>query len=86
MDNMSKQEKRDILMKAIKGENEKNLDDVAVQCKVCANVNVVKVDKVDLDNWQAGELIQNAMPYLTPSERELFITGICGDCFEKMFG
>lgn len=86
MDNMSKQEKRNILMKAIKGENEKNLDDVAVQCKVCANVNVVKVDKVDLDNWQAGELIQNAMPYLTPSERELFITGICGDCFEKMFG
>lgn len=82
---MNKQEHRDMLMKAITDREERKFK-VDVQCKVCANVYDVKVNKVDFGNWQSGELIQNAMPYLSPGERELFITGICGDCFEKMFG
>ena len=32
-----------------------------------------------------GSLIQNAFPTLTPSQRELLITGICDDCWDKMF-
>ena len=33
-----------------------------------------------------GELIQNAMPYLSPDEREILISGICGRCFDEMYG
>jgi len=41
----------------------------------------------DFIRWEEeGELIQNALPYLSADERELLISGICGGCFDKMFG
>jgi hypothetical protein len=30
-------------------------------------------------------LIQKAMPYLTADEREMFISGTCSDCWDKLF-
>lgn len=36
--------------------------------------------------WQAGGLIQNVMPHLTPDEREFLITGITADEWAKNFG
>ena len=44
------------------------------------------VENDDYQSWQNGKLIQDAMPYLTISQRELLISGICGTCFDKMFG
>ena len=46
----------------------------------------VMVGSDDLEDYQNEELIQNAFPYLTPDERELIISRICGKCFDKMFG
>ena len=34
------------------------------------------VTNEQLQRWRAGELIQNVMPKLTPSEREFIITGV----------
>lgn len=34
-----------------------------------------------LDAWQKGALIQDAMPQLDPDEREFVLTGICPDCW-----
>ena len=60
---------------------------IAVQCtSSCNKVFTLMVVPADLSKWQNGELIQNAMPYLTPDERELLISGTCGDCWKKMFG
>lgn len=70
-------------MKKIK---EEDLLRTAVQCTVCKNILVLEVNSEDLESWKAGELIQNAMPYLTAGERELLKTGICGECFDMMFG
>ena len=40
----------------------------------------------DYTSWENGELIQNAMPYLTADEREVLISGICGPCFGGLYG
>lgn len=41
----------------------------------------------DYDKVESGRvLIQEAMPYLTPSQRELLQTGICEHCWKDMFG
>ena len=54
-------------------------------CNTCGREVKMLVDSQDLVAWMEGELIQNAMPYLTPDERELLISGICGTCFDDMF-
>lgn len=60
--------------------------EVMVGCKFCGKVSTLKVNSIDFMMWeQFGECIQNAMPYLTADERELLISGTCGDCWHKMF-
>ena len=60
-------------------------DTLQAQCVSCKDTHVLMVNNHDLKRWEGGELIQNAMPYLTPDERELLISGVCGKCFDKMF-
>ena len=55
-------------------------------CRVCKNQVEMKVHIEDVTAWENGELIQNAMPYLTPDEREVLISGTCGPCFDMLFG
>jgi hypothetical protein len=43
------------------------------------------VDAEEYARWQAGELIQVAMPNLDAEEREMLISGICPTCWEDMF-
>jgi hypothetical protein len=38
-----------------------------------------------LKAWRNGVLIQNAMPNLTPDEREFLMTGITADSWAKAF-
>ncbi len=56
-----------------------------VKCKICTKVVELKVKREDFEAWQNGELIQNAMPYLTRGEREILISGICEACFSSLF-
>lgn len=35
--------------------------------------------------WESGKLIQNAMPHLTPSQREFIMTGITEESWNKLF-
>ena len=44
----------------------------------------IAVSEEQLQAWEAGELIQNAMPDLTPDEREFIITGITATEWEEM--
>jgi hypothetical protein len=59
---------------------------VPTQCPECRQVSEVMVDPEDYAEWKQGVLIQNAFPYLSNEERERLITGICGKCWDKMFG
>ncbi len=37
-------------------------------------------------SWEKGELIQDAMPNLTPDEREFIKTGVTPDEWDDIFG
>ena len=47
----------------------------------CVVKSQVSVKQEEYIAWQQGELIQNAMPSLSPADRELLMTGMCDDCF-----
>jgi hypothetical protein len=60
-------------------------DTLQAQCIRCKDTHVLMVSNHDLKRWEGGELIQNAMPYLTAGEREILISGVCETCFGKMY-
>lgn len=59
---------------------------VKTTCPICHCDTYLQVDAEEYARWQAGELIQVAMPDLDADEREMLISGICPDCWDDMFG
>ena len=59
---------------------------VAMTCTFCRKFHLVEVDLEQLEAWRNGELIQNAMPDLTLTEREQLISGLCPKCQAEIFG
>ena len=60
--------------------------DVLMICPLCGEDHTVEVNLTQYEAWQNGELIQNAMPDLTPTEREQLISGFCPKYQAKIFG
>jgi hypothetical protein len=58
---------------------------VKTTCPHCMQVTSVTVDREGYDRWKAGELIQRALPNLSADEREMLMTGICPNCWDKIF-
>ena len=58
---------------------------VEIHCPICGKTHYVEVNESAYWKWQDGILIQNAMPELTPTEREQLISGICPKCQEFIF-
>lgn len=58
---------------------------VKTTCPICHCDTYLMVDAEEYARWQAGELIQVAMPNLDVEEREMLISGICSWCWEDMF-
>ena len=56
-----------------------------IECIRCKKVTSLSVNPDDYHRWQQGELIQNAMPYLSADEREILISGICGKCYDAIY-
>lgn len=46
----------------------------------------INVTQEQLDRWEAGELIQNAMPNVSPEHREFIMTGLSPTEWEDTFG
>ena len=59
---------------------------VITSCPFCGRGNEVEVNENDYWDWQDGELVQTAFPYLSADEREMLISGICPTCWDKTFG
>ena len=59
---------------------------IEITCPFCGADHTVDVDLAKFEAWQNGELIQNAMPDLTFTEREQLISGLCPKCQMKAFG
>ena len=58
---------------------------VYTECPYCHQVHSVLCRKEGLEKWQAGDYIQKALPDLTPSQRELLMTGTYQKCWNEMF-
>lgn len=59
---------------------------VVVPCCFCGDIHEIYPSLDGFIAWQSGVLIQDAMPELSADERELFISGTCGKCWDEMFG
>ena len=56
-----------------------------IDCNECGETFEVKVKENDWKIYESGEgYIQDTFPYLTPEERELIKTKICGKCFDML--
>jgi hypothetical protein len=58
---------------------------LAVPCIYCKDSYNITANQEDLMDWQAGKLIQYALPYLNLHERELLISNTCQSCFDDIF-
>lgn len=58
---------------------------VETVCPSCGGKHFVRVNREHFKAWREdGVLIQQAMPELSADDRELLISGICADCWEKL--
>ena len=57
-----------------------------LNCTMCGDEHTLRIAPADIIGWRNGAYIQDAMPYLSPAERELLISATCGDCFDSLFG
>lgn len=55
-------------------------------CPFCGEKMGLWVDREQLTTWAGGVPVQKAFPDLSAEEREFIISGICENCWEKMFG
>lgn len=58
---------------------------VSCTCPFCGTETVTFVPSHGFYAWQDGELIQNALPGLTPEQRETLISGMCVECQHDFF-
>ena len=60
---------------------------ITLRCVVCGRHVAIRLDADDLERHRDGVFVQdaftneNGVPYLSPAERELFITAVCGSCW-----
>ena len=61
---------------------------IVYQCPSCKKMKDINVNATTEQymNWKRGELIQNAMPQASATEREVLMTGFCPPCQDKIFG
>lgn len=59
---------------------------MTLECAGCDYTEDILVDQGGYLAWLSGTVIQNALPDLTPDQRELMISKTCGSCWDEMFG
>lgn len=61
--------------------------DLKIQCVYCSNVyDVSGIKPKDFQSWSNGEgFIQDIMPYLSDSDRELLISRTCDNCWNSIY-
>lgn len=55
------------------------------ECPVCYKDHSVTVNQYAFEDWAIGAMpVQEAFPNHSPAERELLMTGIDNDCYQKL--
>lgn len=64
----------------------KNPMTLEVDCRVCGKTVNVVIEQEDFKKFKNHEgAVQDIFPYLGADEREMLISGICPECWEKLF-
>lgn len=59
----------------------------SVQCRYCISEFEILVNEINFKKWENGEgYIQDLLKENSTAERELFISGTCDNCWQRMFG
>ncbi len=59
------------------------IDKDCIRCGTNVKFNIMAED---YDLWQDNEaLIQDALWYVSADNREMLLSGVCGDCWNKLF-
>jgi hypothetical protein len=58
---------------------------ITKRCRNCRTDISLRVHTEDVEKYDNGMSVQDAFPYLTPGEREMFISQFCEACFDAMF-
>ena len=58
---------------------------ITTYCPDCNRETNIPVTEEGYNKRLNGAKVQDAFPELTPAQREMLITGICGDCWNAMF-
>lgn len=66
--------------------NEDRTLHIGIKCRLCGERYILLVRPQDWTAYNAGALVQDAFPYLSPAERELFVSHTCERCWNEMFG
>ncbi len=57
-----------------------------VRCQMCGEEHDVIAGRQDIETWLSGEkYIQDALYYLSASDRELLISGTCDRCWKILY-
>lgn len=54
-------------------------------CVKCGESVLVTATGAELMAYVCGALVQDAFPNMPVDHREMFISGVCGECFREMF-
>ena len=54
-------------------------------CLFCKKQYSVTINQIEYQNWISGQLIQNAMPNVSASNREFLISKICPTCQDNLY-
>jgi hypothetical protein len=59
-----------------------DLIQVTVKCPFCGEFKSVELNQKEFESYyHDGLLIQHALPFHTPDDRELLVSGICPSCW-----
>jgi hypothetical protein len=58
---------------------------IVIECRDCGRLISISVESEDFYDWREGLSVQNAFPYLGASDREMFISQTCSECWDDMF-
>jgi hypothetical protein len=63
---------------------------VVTACQFCNHTKQISLTMDQFKRWgewkQGGGAIQDLLPDLSPEIRELFVSGMCPDCWNKLVG
>tara|TARA_E500000318_G_C3428885_1_gene160310 strand:+ start:186 stop:404 length:219 start_codon:yes stop_codon:yes gene_type:complete len=58
-----------------------------VVCELCKQEYNILAKEQDVFDWLSGDkYIQDALSYLSPAEREMFISRVCDSCWIQLYG